>query len=159
MTDSISIDLTIREFNSSTDDQEYIIEWNQLQEIADISNDLALTTSSYQDSRNESENLWMILNEGTPIGCINLTFNQRLNSAEIGILIGDSHKRRLGLGKMALMRIMEYICEKKQITTAIAYVHEKNTAGRRLFESTGFTAGNGIWFKNSRALIYTAQLK
>ncbi|MFM7104330.1 MAG: hypothetical protein ACKOW8_02335, partial [Flavobacteriales bacterium] len=76
MTDSISIDLTIREFNSSTDDQEYIIEWNQLQEIADISNDLALTTSSYQDSRNESEKLWMIVNEGTPIGCINLTFNQ-----------------------------------------------------------------------------------
>ena len=159
MTDSIDIDLKIREFNSSSDDQEYINGWNQLQEIADISNDSALSPSSYQDSYNQPENLWMIIKEGLPVGCINLTINRLHKSVEIGILIGEGHNRGIGIGKMALLKIIEYIRRKKHITSAIAYVHEKNAAGRRLFESAGFTAGNGVWFKKSRALIYKVELK
>lgn len=158
MTCSMAIDVKIRKYNSHLDDREYIDNWNQLQEIADISNENALAVSSYGELYDDSDTLWMIVNDGAPVGCINVTFNLQHQSAEIGIIIGERHKRRNGLGKMALSQIIELIRTIHKMTTAIAYVHESNHAARRLFESAGFIAGSSVWFKQSRAIIYKITL-
>lgn len=151
-------DVQIRKYNSHSDDREYINNWNQLQEIAAISNENALAVSSYGGLYDDSDNLWIIENDGTPVGCINVNFNVTHKSAEIGIMIGDRDKRRNGMGKIAMTQILEYIRTNHEMTTAIAYVHERNHAARRLFESVNFMAGNSVWFKQSRAIIYKITL-
>ena len=155
----MAVELLIRPIHSDGNDMALIREWNALPEIMRISNAAALTDDESLLDASETDSVYVIEFENDVIGCINITLNHRNALAEIGIMIGEREFRGQGIGTQALTKTLEQLKTNVAVNYAIAYIHETNTAARRLFESAGFQAGNTVWFKDFKATLYKFALR
>jgi RimJ/RimL family protein N-acetyltransferase len=73
-------------------------------------------------------------------GDVNLFLNkpEELSTAEIEIMIAESHSRGKGLGKEAVNLMMVFGCQQLGITKFVAKIGESNEASLHLFRSLGF---------------------
>ncbi|KHO52584.1 MAG: pseudaminic acid biosynthesis N-acetyl transferase [archaeon GW2011_AR17] len=113
--------------------------------------------SKYEQTKNKK--FFTICQNEIPIGIIGIShINKTRKSADIFIAIGENNSRGKGIGKTAMLWIMNYGCKDLKLQKLTLSVMKDNIPAVRLYKSLGFQIKDEVKKKNKKNKDYSSLL-